>query len=300
MVLIGWRQNKMTRMGYKPFQYISSIFNAGLQRKAKREAVLTGKEEAQMSLFEHIQELRKHALRAVLWLIAFSVVSFIFMEPLLLFLKRPYESVLTSLKQQGLTQNLSSISIFEVITVNFKVCFLVGFALSLPFIARELWKFISPALYEKEKKIARLSVIASVTLFYTGISFGFFLIIPYFFSNALNWASQYAQVMITYENYFNSLITMMLIFGAVFEVPVILSLLGLAGLLPSQMLIKNRKIAFLACFIIGAILSPPDVISLCLVAIPMYFMVELSIYIIKKIEENRNSILTTNQDHSNP
>ena len=99
--------------------------------------------------------------------------------------------------------------------------------------------------------------------------------------------------MITYENYFNSLITMMLIFGAVFEVPVILSLLGLAGILPSETLIKNRKIAFLGCFIIGAILSPPDVISLCLVSIPMYLMVEISIYLIKKIEEKRKTQLTT-------
>lgn len=274
-------------MGFKPFQYISSVFNAGLQRKAKREAVLNGYEDAQMSLFDHIKELRKHALHAVLWLSAFSGLSFLFMEPLIQFLKKPYDSVLLQLKQQGVTQNLSSISIFEVITVNFKVCFLIGFALSLPFMAREVWKFISPALYEKEKKIACVSVFASVILFYLGISFGFFLIIPYFFSNALSWASQYAQVMITYENYFNSLITMMLIFGAVFEVPVILSLLGLAGILPSQTLIKNRRVAFLGCFIIGAILSPPDVISLCLVAFPMYLMVEVSIFIIKKIEIKR-------------
>lgn len=291
----------MTRMGFKPFQYISSLFNAGMQRKAKREAVLSGREDTgQMSLFEHIQELRKHALRAVIWLIIFSGISFIFMEPLLHFLKKPYNRVLLSLQDQNVPQNLSSISIFEVITVNFKVCFLIGFALSLPFIAREIWKFVSPALYEKEKKIALLSVMASVALFYAGISFGFFLIIPYFFSNALHWASQYAQVMITYENYFNSLITMMLIFGSVFEVPVILSLLGLAGILPSQVLIKNRKIAFLGCFIIGAILSPPDVISLCLVAIPMYFMVEVSIYIIKRIEKNRTESNSSHLETTKP
>ena len=277
----------MSRLGFRPFQYVSSAFNAGLQRKAKREAFLNGHEDTQMSLFDHIKELRKHALRAALWLFVFSGISFLFMEPLIHFLKKPYEAVLSQLKQQGITQNLSSIIIFEVITVNFKICFLIGFAVSLPFMAREVWKFVAPALFEKEKKIARISVMASVILFYLGISFGFFLIIPYFFSNALNWASQYAQVMITYENYFNSLITMMLIFGAVFEVPVILSLLGLAGIITSQTLIKNRKIAFLSCFIIGAILSPPDVMSLCLVSIPMYFMVEISIQIIKKIEEKR-------------
>ncbi|MGY3804850.1 twin-arginine translocase subunit TatC [Pigmentibacter ruber] len=278
----------MSRMGFKPFHYLSSIFNSGLQRKAKREAFIKGQEDEQMSLFDHIKDLRRHAFRAVMWLCLFSTIAFIFMEPLIVFLKKPYDTVLVSLKEQGITQNLSSISIFEVITVNFKICFLLGFVFSLPFMLYEIWKFISPALYLQEKKIAKLSVFASILLFYLGISFGFFLIIPYFFSNALGWASQYAQVMITYENYFNTLITMLLIFGAVFEVPVILSLLGLAGILPAKVLIQNRRIAFLTCFIIGAILSPPDVISLCLVSIPMYLMVEISIFIIKKIEKNRS------------
>lgn len=278
----------MSKMGFKPLHYLSSIFNAGLQRKAQREAALCGQDESQMSLFDHIKELRKHAIRAVTWVAVFSTIAFIFMEPLIFFLKKPYDAVLTELKLQGLTQNLSSISIFEVITVNFKICFLIGFVFSLPFILFEIWKFIAPALYAQEKKIAKFSVLSSLVLFYLGISFGFFLIIPYFFSNALGWASQYAQVMITYENYFNSLITMLLIFGIVFEVPVILSLLGLAGILQANTLIKNRRIAFLSCFIIGAILSPPDVISLCLVSIPMYLMVEISIFIIKKIEQKRH------------
>lgn len=277
----------MSKMGFKPFHYLSSVFNAGLQRKAKREAALNGYNDTQMSLFDHIKELRRHAMRGITWLILFSAVAFIFMEPLIAFLKKPYDAVLLELKAQGVTQNLSSISIFEVITVNFKICFLIGFSCSLPFIIFEVWKFIAPALYEQEKKVAKFSVFSSIILFYLGLAFGFFLIIPYFFSNALSWASQYAQVMITYENYFNSLITMLLIFGIVFEVPVILSLLGLAGILPAQVLAKNRRIAFLSCFILGAILSPPDVISLCLVAIPMYLMVEISIYIITKIELNR-------------
>ncbi len=87
---------------------------------------------------------------------------------------------------------------------------------------------------------------------------------------------------------------MLLIFAVVFEVPVALSLLGLAGILPSYVLAKNRKIAFLACFILGAILAPPDVVSLCLVAIPMYFMVEVSIYSLKQIERRKKNNLNQN------
>lgn len=73
--------------GFRPFQYLSSLFNAGMQRKAKREAIVSGNHEAQMSLFEHVQELRKHVIRAALWLIAFSAATFIFMEPIISFLK---------------------------------------------------------------------------------------------------------------------------------------------------------------------------------------------------------------------
>ncbi|KAB8033246.1 twin-arginine translocase subunit TatC [Fluviispira multicolorata] len=277
----------MASTGFRPIQYISSAFNAALQRKAKREQEVSGNKNEQMTLFEHIQDLRKHALRGTIWLIAFSGISFIFMEHIIFFLKRPYDSFLLHAQNLGIQQNLSSIGIFEVMTMNFKICFLVGFVTSLPFLVREMWKFISPALYAKERNLALFSLTSSVILFYSGMCFGFFLIIPYFFKEALSWSSKYASIMITYDSYFSSLITLMLIFAAVFEVPVFLSLLGLAGILPSEALIRNRKIAFLACFIIGAILSPPEVISQCLVALPMYFMVEVSIFIIKKIEKSR-------------
>ncbi|WP_186645082.1 twin-arginine translocase subunit TatC [Fluviispira vulneris] len=278
----------MAGSGFKPFQYISSAFNAAMHRKAKREQEISGNQNGQMSLFEHIQDLRKHALHGTLWLIAFSGLAFLFMEHVIFFLKRPYTAFLKHAESMGIKENLSSIGIFEVMTMNFKICFLVGFILSLPFLVRELWRFVSPALYDKEKRLARIALISSIILFYLGMCFGFFLIIPYFFQEALSWSSKYASVMITYESYFNSLITLMLIFAAVFEVPVVLSLLGMAGIVSSKSLIKNRKIAFLACFILGAILSPPEVISQCLVALPMYFMVEVSIFIIKKIEKNQN------------
>ena len=275
-------------MGSKglPFlRALSHIFNAGMARKAKRQRVIEGIEVHSVSLVEHVQQLRSHLMRGLIWLVIFSGLCFGFMKPLLTYLKEPYELFLHSSAQS--TQNLTSISIFEVMTVNFKICFFIGFALSLPFILYELWKFVAPALYQTEKKIAQIIVCLSLLLFYAGISFGYYLIIPYFFQNALTWASNYANVLISYESYFNTLTTMLLIFAIIFEVPVVLSLLGLAGLLPSSFLSNNRKFCFLGCFILGAILAPPDVVSLCLVALPMYFMVEISIYSLKYIEKRR-------------
>lgn len=281
----------MSTKNLKIFAYFSHLFNAGLARKARRESAVQGSGiQPNLSILDHIQQLRSHLMKALIWLVLFSLACFAFMKPILTYLKQPYELFLNTIKQTGATQNLTSISIFEVMTVNFKICFFLGFALSLPFIIYEIWKFVAPALYPVEKKIAGVVLIASIFLFYAGISFGYFLIIPYFFQNALAWASNYANVMITYESYFNTLTTMLLIFAVVFEVPVVLSLLGLAGILPSRVLAKNRKIVFLGCFIIGAILAPPDVVSLCLVAAPMYVMVEVSIYSLKQIEKRKKNL----------
>ncbi len=267
------------------FRALPGVFKSALARKAKREGLVSA-DGTSIPMMAHIQQLRQHVVRALIWVVVFSLVCFGFMKPVISYLKRPYDLFLQT-TPHGATQNLTSLSVFEVMTVNFKLCFFIGFAASLPFILFELWKFVSPALYPAEKKIGATLVFFSVALFYAGLAFSYYLIIPYFFQSALLWASTYATVMLTYESYFNTLTTMLLIFAAVFEVPVFLSLLGLAGLLPSRVLTKNRKIVFLGCFIVGAILAPPDALSLCLVALPMYGMVEISIVILKKIEKKR-------------
>ena len=277
----------MSGKGSHFFRTFTHFFRSGMARKVKRQEQILGETSQNLSLFEHIQQLRVHVMKVFLWLMGFTLACFAFMSPLISYLKKPYDSFMTSSNHAGISQNLTSINIFEVMTVNFKICFFVGFAASLPILIYELWKFVSPALYPSEKKIAKLILFCSLILFYSGLAFGYYLIIPYFFQSALAWASHYANVMITYESYFNTLTTMLLIFAVVFEVPVVISLLGLAGVLPSHVLAKNRKICFLACFILGAILAPPDVVSLCLVALPMYFMVEVSIYCLKRIEKKK-------------
>lgn len=279
----------MAKAGFRPFQYLSSALNSALERKSKRTAAVTGQDEGQMSLFEHIQELRQHIVRAAIWLVAASGLSFLFMGYIIGFLRQPYDAFVEHTKKLGIVHDLTSIGVFEVMTVNFKICFLVGFAVSLPFTVREVWRFIRPALYDAERRIGLTALVSSIFLFYAGLCFGYFLIIPYFFRGALGWASRYASVMITYESYFNALVTMMLIFAAIFEVPVVLSLLGLANVLPSSVLSKNRKVVFLVSFLVGAVLAPPDVLSMCLVSVPLYLMVEASIFIIRYIEKGREA-----------
>jgi sec-independent protein translocase protein TatC len=264
----------------------------GLARKAQRELQVTtgahpsgGNPTAEMSLVDHIIELRGHAMRAVFWLVGFTVLSLVFMDRLLGFLRSPFEAHQRSV---GRDAQLMSTAVFEVVFMNFKVCLLVAVVAAVPFILWEIWRFVAPALYAHEKRLAAPLVVASALMFYLGTAFGFFVIVPAFLSNTLEWASQYANVMLTVENYYNSLATMVFLFGVIFEVPVVLSLLGLAGFVRSEHITKNRRVVFFASCVVGAVLSPPDVFSLTITTLPLYGMVEVSVVALRAIERRRS------------
>jgi sec-independent protein translocase protein TatC len=269
------------------FKSIAAVFNKGVQAKADRQSTIQSKAEAlpkEMSLVEHLIDLRKHLVRSIGIFLGFTILAIIFMEPLIKYLRTPFEAYQLS---KGKSTKLMSIGLFEVILMNFKICLVVGIIASVPFILREIWLFVSPALYEAEKKMARPIILSSIGLFYAGISFGFFLIVPAFLSNTLEWAAPYADVNLTVESYFSSLSMMVMIFGIIFEVPVVLSLLGLIGILKSHHLANNRRIVILISFVIGAIISPPDVFSQFVVAVPLYAMIEISILALRVIEKKK-------------
>ncbi len=251
-----------------------------------------------MPFFEHIKILRRHIIRAVLLIVAGSGLAFLFMEHIIQYLERPYHAFLSQHQTSkdtvyALSENLTAINVFEVMTMNIKIAFFIGMILAVPFVILEIWNFVKPALYKGERLIVGAISACSILLFYTGIVFGYFLIIPFFFKSALSWASQYAHVMLTYQSYFNTLMVMVLIFGIIFEVPVILSLLCLSGIINANTIKQNRRIAFLLSFIIGALLAPPDAISMCLIALPLYGMIEISILIMIAIEKRKS--LTQNE-----
>lgn len=273
----------------------------------------------EMSIVSHISELRRHIVRALYWYLAFILIAFVNMKMLIRFLQLPYtcysylisqanqvgESLQQALQKfsdfvnwpshcltaaaasTASAQTLKTIGLIEVMWVNMKMCLLAAGVLGLPFILRELWLFVSPALYERERKMALSLLVASVVLFYVGIFFGFFVIVPAFLSQTLQWAAEYASVEMTYENYFGSLTTLVMIFGVIFQVPVVVTLLGFVGLVKSFHITENRKFIFFASFILGALISPPDVFSQVLVSVPLYLMCEISVFALRAIERSR-------------
>jgi len=213
------------------------------------------------------------------------------METIISYLEKPYRIFLinNTVKNPShtVTDTLTAINVFEVMTMNIKIAFFVGLVVSVPYIIYEVWRFVRPALYKTERILIGSLSLFSLFLFYAGIVFGYFLIIPFFFQSAIAWASQYAHVMLTYQSYFNTLIIMVLIFGIIFEVPVIFSLLCLSGVINSEALARNRRFAFLFSFILGALLAPPDVLSMCLIALPLYGMIEVSIILMRYLESRK-------------
>ena len=117
-----------------------------------------------MTVFEHIHDLRKHVVRALLWVLLSSTASFIFMSQIINFLKGPYHTFTRTSQMQFGSNALTSINVFEVMTINLKICFLIGLCFSCPFVLFEIWKYVRSALYPSEKRFAKILIISIIFL----------------------------------------------------------------------------------------------------------------------------------------
>ena len=172
------------------------------------------------------------------------------------------------------------------------ICILAGFILSFPYILWEIWKFISPALYDKEKKNAKVFIFFSSLLFFLGVIFGYFVVIPMSVNFLATFTvSDVVKNQFTLESYIGMVKTSILASGLFFELPIIIYFLTKLGLVTPKFLRKYWKYAVVIILLIAAIVTPPDVVSQTIVAIPMLIIYEISIFISmlvykKQIKEN--------------
>ncbi|WKW47655.1 twin-arginine translocase subunit TatC [Myroides sp. JBRI-B21084] len=163
-------------------------------------------------------------------------------------------------------------------------CLTAGFIMAFPFILWEFWKFISPALYEKERKYAKSFIIVSSFLFFLGVLFGYFILVPLSINFLANFTiSSVVENQIDINSYISLVKTTSLATGLVFELPIIIFFLAYLGLITDAFLKEYRRYAYLLILIIAAIVTPPDVISQLIVSIPLIILYECSIIIAKFI-----------------
>lgn len=223
------------------------------------------------SLMSHLLELRSRLLKAG------GAVLGVFVC-LLPFTQKVFEAVARPLVAQlpkGSTMIATDVA--SPFLTPFKTSFYVAIMLAIPAVLYQIWAFVAPGLYRREKRLAVPLLISSVVLFYLGVVFAYFVIFPVMFGFFTAAAPDNVQVMTDISRYLDFVLVLFIAFGFAFEVPVVTVLLVMVGMVSIDTLRKNRQYVFLGAFVLGMVLTPPDILSQTLLAIPMYLLYESGI-----------------------
>ena len=228
-------------------------------------------ETKEQSLLEHLIELRDRLLHMVLAVLILFLALFPFSEEIFTLVAEP----LLALMPEGTSMIATSVT--SPFLVPFKLVLLMAVLLAVPYLLHQLWAFVAPGLYSHEKRLAAPLLISSVVLFYCGIAFAYFVVFPLLFAFFIAVAPQGVAVMTDIGQYLDFIIAIFFAFGIAFEVPVATFLLILAGATTADSMAKKRPYIIVGAFVIGMMLTPPDVISQSLLAIPMWALFEIGL-----------------------
>jgi sec-independent protein translocase protein TatC len=228
-------------------------------------------EQAKIPFTEHLEELRKRLIICFTAVGIGFVLSYGFKEKLFQILTRPLIRVM----QTG--DKLIFTGLPEAFFTYLKVAFLSGIILAAPVIFYQFWMFVAPGLYDKEKRLMAPIVFLSTFFFVGGAFFGYFIVFPYGFKFFLGFASEIIRPLPSMREYLGFASKLLLVFGLVFELPLIITFLARLGIVSVSFLKKNRKYALLLFFVGAAILTPPDVVTQIMMALPLMVLYEISI-----------------------
>jgi sec-independent protein translocase protein TatC len=259
----------------------------------------------EMSFLDHLEDLRWLLVRSTVAIILMAIVTYFIsdylFDTIIFGPTRPtfftYQFFCELSHSLGFADNICITEMPFIIqntqmegqvNVFIWVCILAGFILSFPYILWEIWKFISPALYTKEKKNAKVFIFFSSLLFFLGVLFGYFVVIPMSVNFVATFTvSDVVLNQFTLDSYIGMVKTSVLASGLFFELPVIIYFLTKLGLVTPAFLRNNRKYAIVLVLIVAAIVTPPDVVSQTVVAIPMLLIYEVSIFISVFVYKNQ-------------
>jgi len=243
-------------------------------------------EEARMSFWGHLAELRKRLIYSVIAIGIGFTICFSYSEDILGLLLLPMNSTLgytttapfVTFTPNKTVQDLYFTTLTEPFMSHLKIGFIAGMMLMIPVILFQIWKFISPGLLSRERKYAGQFVFFATFFFFIGVLFCFFLLLPFAIPFLVTYKTEHLKPIIKLADYIDFTLMFMLASGAVFELPLVMVLLGRMGIINPDILAKFRKYAFLIAFIIGGLVTPtPDVFNMTLMSLPIYFLYELGI-----------------------
>lgn len=239
-------------------------------------------------LIEHLTELRKRVMWAALFMLAGTGICYLFVEDIYGFLVRP----LAQAMGPNDSQRLIYTDLTEAFFTYVKVAVFAGCFLTFPFVATQLWLFVSPGLYKREKKAVLPFLVAAPIMFFLGGALVYYLVIPNAWRFFLSFQSAGGDTVLPIKleakvsDYLSLVMVLIFAFGMAFQMPIVLALLAKAGVITSKWLAEKRRYAIVLIFIVAAIITPPDIISQISLAVPLMILYEISILLIKYTNAN--------------
>jgi sec-independent protein translocase protein TatC len=251
-------------------------------------------DQQEQGLMDHLIELRDRLLHMVLAILIMFIALFAFSEDIFTIVAQP----LLSLMPAGTSMIATSVT--APFLVPFKLVLLLSVLLTIPYLLHQIWAFIAPGLYRHEKRMATPILISSVILFYCGIAFAYFVIFPILFGFFIRIAPEGVAVMTDIGQYLDFIIAIFLAFGIAFEVPVATFLIIAAGVTTADKLAEKRPYIVIGAFVVGMLLTPPDVISQSLLAVPIWLLFELGLLasriFLKEKEGEEENVIMENEE----
>jgi len=237
----------------------------------------------EMPFSSHLIELRTRLMR----IFGFIIALFLCMLP---FANSLYEWLSKPLRAQ-LPPNASMIAtdITATFMAPFKLNFFVAVVIAMPFILHQSWQFIAPALYNNEKRITIPLLASSIILFYIGIAFAYFITLPAILTFFIHAAPESVAPMTDINSYLSFCLKLFLVFGITFEIPVATLLMILAGIVSVDTLVAKRRFIIVGCFFIAMFVTPPDALSMTMLAIPMWLLFEMGLLFGRLLEQQRTA-----------
>jgi sec-independent protein translocase protein TatC len=224
-----------------------------------------------MSIVQHLVELRSALLRSVIAIVIFFLVLFPFADDIYTFIAAPIVQAIPG-------SNLIAIGVISPFLTPLKMSLILAIYLAMPYLLYQLWSFAAPALYRHEKKLIMPLVISSTILFYAGLLFSFYVVFPVIFTFLSSVGPESVDFAPDIQYYLDFILKVSFAFGVAFEVPIATILLIMFGATTPERLKKNRSYIIIGSFALGMVLTPPDVISQVLIAIPIWLLFEAGLF----------------------
>ncbi len=234
-----------------------------------------------LPLIAHLTELRDRLLRALLAVLVVFICLFPFANEIYTFVSDPLRKLLP----EGATMIATEVA--SPFLTPFKLTLIAAVFLAIPYVLYQAWSFIAPGMYKHEKRIAVPLLVSSIFLFYLGAAFAYYLVFPLIFAFFTSTGPADIAIMTDINSYLDFVLTLFFAFGLAFEIPIAAVLLIWTGITTPQQLAQKRPYIIVGCFVIGMLLTPPDIFSQSLLAIPMWMLFELGVLFGRLTTRNR-------------